>query len=639
MVVNMKTKDDHGSSSKRYDHSRMGKKGDECLRWRSTGWTPLAYPASALVDNPNGLIETNVAMTDNTVRINEYFPLNRNVLRAATREILILEGSLKSETLELVHTPVYNYSKSPELQVNEVGKINYLGPAYVQHLYPRMWCRGRNAGNNQYKGDDQFSKEKKSSKGRKLKRKFPATMVEEKKQKIGASDRDSSSKPNMASKTTENFIFNEFESPRIIDTPNISAESLTDRIVERAGCEREQVIILDMLMSQNRQRIDPRMIDKVPDVMDATNDAVGGAFGRFPSRHMANREQKWNTLSWKKLPAFLDVSIVLESSLRNLSYQMVSQMYQSFCDESLRLFLGYKSCSMKRDRVLRILSDYLFDVSHAFFAWKQTEVEFASQRSTATVAAVPSFHKEIDLIISDSLFDERALKKIAGVDDSSILRHAIEISRSEIRKETWEHFAKTATGRRMLSHHRTGSAQLVGRKRREQRVKRFPGFISCDSSSESGQPRSRASSIASNEDVNVNRIDSLDSQSNATTRRERTHTGKEKFSHLSQVLEISLSRDEGSSWGVLLAREGDMCVVDRASKGGSLLSGDLILSVKDESGKSVSPPSTSNLPTIRNADPCWFRDMVNVFKNSDHVVLVVRRVRSKEQEAYFSVVS
>eukprot|EP00546_Thalassionema_frauenfeldii_P011654 CAMPEP_0178927344 /NCGR_PEP_ID=MMETSP0786-20121207/19126_1 /TAXON_ID=186022 /ORGANISM="Thalassionema frauenfeldii, Strain CCMP 1798" /LENGTH=118 /DNA_ID=CAMNT_0020602747 /DNA_START=179 /DNA_END=532 /DNA_ORIENTATION=- len=118
-------------------------------------------------------------MTDNTVRINEYFPLNRNVLRAASREILILEGSLNSETLELVNTPVHSYSKSPEFQVNEVSKINYLGPAYVPHLYPKKWCRGRNAGNKLCNVDDQFLKEKKSSKGRKLKRKLPGTMVEE----------------------------------------------------------------------------------------------------------------------------------------------------------------------------------------------------------------------------------------------------------------------------------------------------------------------------------------------------------------------------------------------------------------------------------------------------------------------------
>mmetsp|Transcript_13309 Transcript_13309/g.19572 ORF Transcript_13309/g.19572 Transcript_13309/m.19572 type:complete len:646 (-) Transcript_13309:101-2038(-) len=645
MVVHAKTMHDPSSTSDSFENDRLGKKHDESLRWRSTGWTPLAYPASAILNNSNAFVETGFVTANNTSQTNEYFPLNRDVLRAATREMLILEGSINSETLELVKTSDHSFSKSSDVQVNDSYKTNYLGPAYVPHLYPNMWCGGRATGNNSSnKTIERTMKGKKSSKVRKLKRKLPDVIVREKKQKTRNTKSKVLSNSTIASKTANNTLLNEVGI--IIETPNISAETLTNRIVERACCKRDQVGLLETLMSQNCQRhavlrsadrkcVDQQMVDKLPVIMDVTNEAVGEPSVPMPER-MIN-ENKLGVSSLKdKIPAFVDVSIVIESSLRTLSYQMVSQMYASFGDAPLRLFLGYKSCSMKRDRILRILSDYLFDVSHAFFAWKQTEVEVLSQSATAALNAVPSFHKEVDLIIRDSLFDERALKKIAGIDDSSLLRHAVEISRSETRRESWEQFAKTATGRRLLSHHRTGRAQLVGRKRREQRVKRFPSFISCDSSTESRQPRSRASSIASHEDVAPNRtVSSL----NVITRQEQNHTTDEKVSNLSEVLKLSLSRDEGSSWGVLLAREGDMCVVDRASKGGKLLSGDLILSVTNEYGKSVSPPSTSNLPTVSYTDPCWFKGMVNVFKNSKHVVLVVRRVGSQDKEEYVSVVS
>jgi hypothetical protein len=607
------------------------KKRKDSLRWRSTGWTPLAYPASSLIINASSY--DSISVTDST-EVNPFFPLDKDVLRAAMREMLILDGSICADTLKLKQGRTRRFRKSSDSQMNGSETCFAVGPPYVSHMDPTKW--------NPVKEDPITIRAEtivaENAVNTESKRKLPSSIfVAKKKQKkrdipaVAADDKGSKSVPPVDECTSMDAHLEE------IPLSVSCAELLVDKVLDRARQQRDDAYVVEPVLSAEVQELivsdsqerPPRKVsdldDQPPVLLDLTEETCGEHdISLFVD--IVNRKKDGKVTFLKhEIPSFLDVSIVFESSLRNVAYRMVSHICDSCDIEALRLFLGYKSCALKRERILRILSDYLFDVSHAMFAWKQTESEILSERTGTALPSIASFYQQIDSLVRDSLFDGRALKKIGGLDDSSILRHAIEISRSERRKEPWERFAKTASGRRLLSHHRSGRAYLVGQKRRGQRIKRFSSAASATDTSEEGQ-RSRASSIAS--------YDEVENTANTTTKAsvpeypapaQELTIASATIQNLSEFLEITLTREVDKSWGVLLAREGDMCVVDRAPEKSGVRCGDMILSVKNDRGETATPPASCHTNgTIAN--PNWFKDTVNVFKGSNELHLVVRRV-------------
>ena len=65
------------------------------------------------------------------------------------------------------------------------------------------------------------------------------------------------------------------------------------------------------------------------------------------------------------LPQLLDLSILVESHLRQIAWNMTKKFTRFIGDKALREFLGYKTPVQKKDRILELISDFLFDVSHA----------------------------------------------------------------------------------------------------------------------------------------------------------------------------------------------------------------------------------------------------------------------------------
>lgn len=599
------------------------KKGrSESLRWRSTGWTPLAYPASALI--------LKSSMVGTATEVNPFFPLDKDVLRAAIREMLILDGSLDPENLKLKEERVKFESFDAQM-AKGVG----IGPAYAFHLQSGKWNRIREDDVSvANKSGENTAFKTKADMERAAKRKMPSSIIISQKllKKRRILDTDTESKSNQRACDAKRDKANTTEE---IKASIPSAAALVDLILYRArhnsACMLEPVLssadakespaCSDALDRPPRKVSDvdqASLSDSPPVLLDLTDETCGEQDITLFIDIVNRKADGSVTLLKRKIPAFLDVSIVFESSLRHEAYQMLSQICSSFDSEALRLFLGYKSSVLKREKVLRILSDYLFDVSHAMFAWKQTESEILSERTDTALPTQTSFCQEIDSLVSHSLFDERALKKIGGLDDASILRHAIEISRSERRNEPWERFATTATGRRLLCHHHTGRAYLVGQKRRGQRIKRFSCSASTDVSDD-GQ-RSRASSIASYDEIESNtRACPYDCLPHSI---QHDPSAGLKIQNLSEVLDLTLTRNVDKSWGVLLSREGDMCVVERAPETSSVRCGDMVLSVKNERGESAAPPASS----ANNDNQSWFQDIVNVFKGSNELRLVVRRV-------------
>jgi hypothetical protein len=595
------------------------KKSREAPKWRSTGWTPLTYPASALVVDAM-MTANGTFCIEEAVEGNPLFPLDNDVVQAAIREMLILEGSIEADTLKLNEDRKL-FRKSSDAQMTQGADDELgLGPVFTSHVYPSIWKRCKeNHIFSAHVGDEV------GIDSRYLKRKMPEHVSKKAKRRM------------LAEKQSESF--GEADSVEKIETSITCAETLVALILDRARLEEYQACIPEPVLSTNdrNEPIDsenagrpPRKVsdvdhDSTIDRRTVLFDLTGESCGVQDMSlfiDLTHRTKNGSVAFHKgEIPAFLDVSISFESTLRNLAYRMISEICLSFEDEPIRMFLGYKSGALKRERVVQMLSDYLFDVSHAMFAWKQTEIEVTSQRTGAVLSVQTSFLQEVDSLVRDSLFDERALRKIGGLDDSSILRHAIEISRCKRRKETWENFAKTATGRRLLSHHRSGTVHLVGQKRRGQRVKQFASSAASCDTSEEGQ-RSRASSIASYEEIDHN-LPCLTEICDCN-HKERSFVAPygTTIHHLSEVIEMTLTRKSGESWGVLLSREGDMCVVDRAPADGLLFSGDLILSVRNDRGESATPPALSS--QAQGVD--WFKDVVNVFKGSNELRLNVRRV-------------
>ena len=117
------------------------------------------------------------------------------------------------------------------------------------------------------------------------------------------------------------------------------------------------------------------------------------------------------------------------------------------------------------------------------------------------------------------------------------------------------------------------------------------------------------------------------------------NTGSAPFDRRSRLLEdtpsataIDLSKLPGSSWGVCLVKEGEDCIVGRASEVADgrdssqhLRCGDMILYAQNDNGDEASSRLSAWLtPELAGQD--YYRAMVDLFKKSEKLQLVVQRV-------------
>jgi len=250
------------------------------------------------------------------------------------------------------------------------------------------------------------------------------------------------------------------------------------------------------------------------------------------------------------------------------------------------------------------------------FAWELTEKDMfgnASERNKT----MQDIH---DSTVCKRLFDNRALRKIGGFEPTSLLYHALSIKRLRMRGESWQHFSKTPAGKNMFLHHKDNLARVqAGARRRDKRMKKnlavcYPVQIH----DEKDKGRSRSSSFASVESGMNAAVSMTDSQSSVLPCISPTFP---------DLIPITISREVGKSWGILLAREGSMCVVMRVpdGKGTTLRRGDLIVSIRNECDEYVNTPT---LHPSSEISPEWFSEAVDIFKRSNTLHLDVRRVSS-----------
>ena len=255
------------------------------------------------------------------------------------------------------------------------------------------------------------------------------------------------------------------------------------------------------------------------------------------------------------------------------------------------------------------------------FAWEKTEKDMygIESNNAGTVD-----YKALDFTICKTLFDPRALRKIGGFEPTSLVSHALSIKRLRARGESWATFAKTTAGKSMMVHHRDNLSRVqAGAKRRDKRMKNNTYTIS-------EETKSRSSSIASMEgggSVGTSGVD-LKISTDFLLSDDVSMRGQPScISPIHDLIPITITREEGNSWGILLAREGSMCVVMRVpdSSDRQLQRGDLIVSICNDDQERVNTPTLHSTNTV---SPEWFSESVGIFKRSNVLHLEVRRVYS-----------
>lgn len=188
-------------------------------------------------------------------------------------------------------------------------------------------------------------------------------------------------------------------------------------------------------------------------------------FLRFPQRQRQRQHGNANK-SLFVLPQLLEASVTDEGCLREFAHNMVVSMVNSIpgndFDIPLRVFLGYKSTKTpSKERILDMVSDVLFDVSHAMHAWVHTEKDLLRKHQTSTM---PS--KDLEEQIKNALFDEggRALAKIGGFEESSLLPLSLGIRRCRQTRTPWVEYAASA-GKSVFSLHVSKAKSTNVRKR------------------------------------------------------------------------------------------------------------------------------------------------------------------------------
>ena len=190
------------------------------------------------------------------------------------------------------------------------------------------------------------------------------------------------------------------------------------------------------------------------------------SFLHNPRLHREQQEDKVFAL-----PKFLEASIDDEYTMRARSHKIVLSIINQFrgssMNMSLRVFLGYtSSCN---DRIYEILTNVLFDVSHAMFAFIHTQEEMTRGMTSSEGVANVINHKSMDKQIKTSLFDGRALKRIGGFEPSALLPLALGIHRCRQTKTSWEEYAMLEEGRMAMSVHSSTQVEVSNHGRKRQR--------------------------------------------------------------------------------------------------------------------------------------------------------------------------
>lgn len=442
----------------------------------SARWAPLSYPSAVIFSSYRGRNGGGAHDPSILTRVADpLFPLHRDVLLAAVRELLIIDGTIDHCTMEIMvtrdtdkesgesgqidHTVDHSsnnesnadgFSPSAKKLRVEAASVDSLVTAQKKsvlecsqpglHVVPigldqhecnfehtRFFNAEALVG---YAVDRAMlvpagasNENDNSSQSSSINMEMPGALIASKRKVSDASD-DSERKHDSAS-DFPSWVVSLVRSNIMLLQTSPSGSKLT-RLIPQSGME---------FNAANPEETDHAIL----------------SFLRHPKLQRKQQQDKVCQTTFA-LPRLLEASIADECSLRARAHEMISSIVNSFRENDmnipLRVFLGYKSTkSPSRDRILEIFSDILFDVSHAMYAFIHTQEDMTRGKGVADEMN----HKSMDMQIKSSLFDDRALKRIGGFEPASLLPLALGIRRCRQTKTSWEEYACSEEGRMAMS--------------------------------------------------------------------------------------------------------------------------------------------------------------------------------------------
>lgn len=394
---------------------------------------------------------------------NLYFPLHQDVLRAALRELFLLDGRIDARTLKIV----YKKKSSVELVESCGSGGDSVGPSVEQRKSIGSGSGATNIIPVEKDADFDYSRFK-HSEGlvERVLSQAVETHAEIAKHELNGciSDGKEISSCESASFDNSKDVQTVASKRKVSDADEqdgpISVGSFPSHVMElvQSNILELQRSAVSSTSGQNCSASTLTASSRLFPVSDTINSEVQNAivtFLRYP-RIQKLQKQHGDTSPFFVLPRLLNVSIIAESYLRKAAHAMASSILDSIpgndFDIPLRIFLGYKTNkTMSRAQLVNIFSQVLFDVSHAMYAWVQTEHEMkmlaAKNGEDLSVSAI---NKKS---IKQSLFDKRALRLIGGFEPSSLLPLALGIRDCRENNISWEEYAVTVEGRAAMKIH------------------------------------------------------------------------------------------------------------------------------------------------------------------------------------------
>jgi len=459
----------------------------------TNGWAPICYPSAAIFASNNsaanegeGSTTTSNGACHGLRTADPFFPLHRDVLLAAMRELLVIDGRIDARTMKVVVPMEEEEEETCNMSLNERTE--------------KKRARSASAETNEAAGgalptlsdDDDEEAEAGApsslSKKQRMQNSSVDSMVDLQKQLLQKPA--ASTQPHVVPITEKvSFDYSQFE----------SADKLVEYVVNRATSSlefakaasfpscivslvRSNIMILQTFSSgapnsltklQNclptslltdreknifhsalsSQMTMAELLPRGTENFEKTNDTIVEFLHR-PQLHR-QRQQGLQNKSLLVLPQLLEASVTDESYLREFAHNMIVSMIDSIpgndFEVPLRVFLGYKSTKTpSRERLLDMICGLLFDVSHAMHAWVHTEKDMMRKLQVSKQAMNS---KDMDEHIKNALFDHRAIKNIGGFDDSSLLPLALGVHRCRQKKITWTEYAAVAEGKNAFSLH------------------------------------------------------------------------------------------------------------------------------------------------------------------------------------------
>lgn len=466
--------------------------GDNC----NSRWVPLSYPAAAIFASSK--CGSGVEQNSDSRIANLFFPLHRDVLLATIRELLIIDGKIDHRTMEIIqnHEGAHKIrgvdTKRTKMQRKEISPTHVVPSsdederANILQTFKKQRTKESSL---EYVATLQVKDEEHSAchmhtHTKQHTRIVPAMFRE-----------DEVSFDNQQFKTAESMVecivkyatsssigeddkTNYQPTRKVSDADNNMFCTTNDDESDYPSCIVSLVQTNIMLLKTSREgsklsKLTSQCAAEIYPTTNAINSGSGAtnsdnaqiiSFLRHPKLQREHQQGKEHKTLFV-LPRLLDVSTIDdECKLRYKAHCMVRTMLNSIPSNDLgmplRVFLGYKSNKTpSRDRLLEILSDILFDVSHAMYAFLDTELQMMAKTVPMDKSVAVG---SMDTQIKASLFDERALKRIGGFEPSSLLPLSLGIHRCRQAKSSWTEFATSSEGSIAMSVHDTKQQNAKG---------------------------------------------------------------------------------------------------------------------------------------------------------------------------------